>query len=217
MAVPRHKNPAAAGVLTFLKWLSPRHESHGVPVWTPVSDKQERPLIYERIDAALDLLRQYAPERYRRAVRLLTGLLVLGSDAADASFERATGTSRLRERFVLAADTTAASLACTVVHEATHAWLFELGIPYDEPVRHRVEMICTRAALLAARRFPGADAEVKRCQEQLSIEPSAFSDESYIDLRATNLRELGCPEWFVRAVVWIARRRVSKAVAGGSR
>ncbi|HZR69665.1 MAG TPA: hypothetical protein VFB01_11500 [Burkholderiales bacterium] len=165
-------------------------------------------MIYKRIDAALGLLKQHAPERYHRAVRLLKAFLVLGNDSAHASFDRTNETCRLRERFMLAPDTTDASLACTIVHEATHARLFELGIPYDEPVRYRVEMVCIRSALLAARRFPGAQAEVERCREQLSIEPSVFSNEGYIDQRAKDLRDLGCPEWIVRAVVWIARKRV---------
>jgi hypothetical protein len=53
----------------------------------------------------------------------------------------ATAVCRLGEKFILAPDTIAEAVACTVVHEATHGRLFKLGIPYDEPLRYRVEMM----------------------------------------------------------------------------
>lgn len=111
---------------------------------------------------------------------------------------------------MLAPDTTVAAVACTVVHEATHARLFELGIPYDEPIRYRVELVCVKASLLTAQRLPGAHAEVDRCRRQLLIDPGYFSSEKFAERAINDLRADGLPEWLIRILVWIRRTRAAR-------
>jgi hypothetical protein len=117
---------------------------------------------------------------------------------------------------MLAPDTTSAAIACAIVHEATHGRLYKLGIPYSESIRHRVEMVCVKASLLTARRFPGADAEVERCRRQLSIDPKYFSNDKLAERKAAQLRKLGTPEWLVRTVAWIGRKRAAKRIVGAA-
>lgn len=110
---------------------------------------------------------------------------------------------------MLATDTTLPAIAATTVHEATHGWLFSLGIGYDEPVRHRVEQICIRAALRVAQNLPGAEDEVDRCRQQLTMTADAFSDEGYEQLIVQQLRETGAPNWLIRSAIWLKRKRAS--------
>lgn len=199
--------------IRLLAWMSPKHASHDLPVWTPLVRNEERPLIYRRLDEALSLLRASAPGRYERVRQSLKGFLIFGMDSINASYDPPTGVCRLGEKFILAPDTTAAAVACAVVHEATHGRLFKLGIPYDEPIRYRVEMVCIKASLLTAQRLPGAEAQVERCRRQLSIDPGFFSADSFTERAANELRALGLPEWFIRTFVWIRRKRVAKVAA----
>ena len=209
MSYPSAKSWLGAAYFGFLRCISPRHLSHGLPVWTPLSTSAERSLIYERLDAALSLLRAHAPARYGRTVRSLRGFVILGTDSSTASYDPVNGICRLGETFTTSAATTSAAIACTVVHEATHAWLFKRNIGYDEPIRHRVELVCIKAALLAARKLPNAEAEVEECRGQMSLEPEYFSNEKCIKRGMERLRQIGCPEWFIRGVEWIARKRAA--------
>lgn len=191
-------------------WMSPKHESHGLPVWVPVVRNPQRSQIYKQLDDALNLLKANAPGRHERVRNSLNGFLVLGIDAIDASYDPGTGICQFRERFMLAPETTIDSVACCIVHEATHGWLSKLGIPYDEPIRHRVELVCIKASLLAAQRLPCAEAEVERCRRQLSVSPDWLSDDAFFDRAVDELRENGTPEWLTRIGLWIHRKRAAK-------
>jgi hypothetical protein len=209
MSYPSSRSWFGAGYFKLLTWLSPNHVSHGLPVWTPLSTQEQRALTYERLNEALVLLRSHVPQRYARVLRSLKGFLVLGTDSINASYDPANGVCRLGETFMAAPATTAAAIACTVVHEATHAWLFRLGIGYDSPIRHRVELLCIKASLLAAQRFPGAEAEVEHCRGQMSIDAEFFSNEKFVERSTNHLRELGCPEWIIRTLLWIRQKRAA--------
>lgn len=207
MSYPSARSWLGATYFRLLTWISPRRKSHGLPVWAPLSTREERWLISERLNEALNLLSKHAPARHTRVVRSLKGFLILGTQSITASYDPANAVCRLGENFMAAPDTTATAVACAVVHEATHGWLFKLGIPYDEPIRYRVEMVCIKAALLAAQRLPGGEAEVERCRAQMLIDPAFFSNDMFIERGISHLRELGCPKWLIRTVVWIGRRR----------
>jgi hypothetical protein len=199
------------GFLTRLNtWLSPKYALHGLPVWTPVARAEERSLIYKRLDEALNLLKAGAPGRYERVRASLKGILIFGIDSTRASYNSDTGICELRQKFMLAPDTTALAVACVVVHEATHGRLFQLGIPSDESLRYRVEMVCIKASLLTMQRIPGAEVEVDRCRRQLTIDPGYFSNESRTQRAAGELRKFGAPEWLVRHLIWFRRRRAAK-------
>jgi hypothetical protein len=195
----------------LMKWLSPKHASHGVAVWTPLARTEERPLLYKRLDDALNQLNASAPGRYERVRSSLKGILILGIDSTKASYNSDTGVCQLREKFMLAPDTTPAAVACVLVHEATHGRLLQLGIRPDEPLRYRVEMVFIKASLLTMQRLPGAEAEVDRCRRQLTIDPKCFSDESFTQRAASEMRKLGAPEWLVRHLIRVRRKRATKA------
>lgn len=209
MSYPSSRSWLGAGYFRLLTWLSPKHLSHGLPVWTVLSSQVERALTYERLNEALSLLRSHAPARYSRVLRSLKGFLVLGTDSINASYDPENSVCRLGEKFMVDPATTAAAIARTVVHEATHGWLFGLGIGYDLPIRYRVELVCVKASMLAAQKLPGAEAEVEYCRSQMSIDPEYFSNEKFLERSTAHLRELGCPEWIVRTLLWIREKRAA--------
>jgi hypothetical protein len=186
-----------------------QHDLHGVPVWLLLYKESERKLILERLNSSLELLKSHAPARYARVLRSLRGILVMGSGGVRADYDPLERVCRLAESFMLDANTTSAAVASTLVHEATHGWLFERGVGYDEPIRHRVEQICIQASLRTSKRLPNAEDEVERCRRQLELGPREFSNAAILELSAQKLRETGCPDWLVRAALWIKRKRAA--------
>ena len=101
---------------------------------------------------ALDWILRVSPSRYGRAQKHLRWVccrsLPLGkwSGEYDAGLHMCSidfepfGDDHLDRAFV----------SLTIVHEATHAWLLDLGVPYDVESRLRVESICHREERLLA-------------------------------------------------------------------
>lgn len=193
-----------------LKWRG-RTYVHGVPVWAPLANRRDKDRILACLTESLDLLQTCAPQRYARVRRLLKGFLIFGTDDVRGSYLVEERVCRLGDSFVLDSATVASAIAATVVHEATHAWLSDLGVGYEEAIRHRVEHVCIRAALQVARKLPGAQDEVDRCRAQLTLTASDFSNLSFVQRDLRRLRELGCPEWIVRAIRWSWRKRFGAA------
>lgn len=192
-----------------LQLFSPKQVIRGLPVWFTFFEFGPRNSAAIRIAEALDLLRRFAPARHARVQAALSGILVFGTSSGIASYSSANRLCRLYEKYVLDPSTTPTSIAVTLVHEATHGRLFDLGIGYEEPLRNRIERICIRAALGAAKRLPDSQQEIRLCTDQLSLPPETYSNEALYNRRASQLRELGCPEWFIRTVrrFWQSRRR----------
>lgn len=166
---------------------------------------------FGKVAAALELLALYAPARAQR-VRRLGGILISGTKKMyPARYLPRSDLCQLWETFVLASETTPERLATTLVHEATHAWLFRLGFGYEEAIRVRIERVCIRAALRAARCLPNGAAEVESCERQLNIDAEWLTDQNFDARTADYLRQLGCPEWIIRAVFSFRafRRRIT--------
>jgi hypothetical protein len=195
--------------LRLVRYLCVKGDTHGLPVWLLFYKESERKLILERLNSSLELLKSYAPARHSRVLRSLRGILVMGSGGVRADYDPLERTCRLAEGFVLDPRTTSVGIAGTLVHEATHGWLFDRGIGYDEPIRHRVEQICMQASLATLKRLPKAEDEMERCRRQLEMDPSEFSDAALLELGAQKLRDTGCPDWLVRAALWIKRKRAA--------
>jgi hypothetical protein len=115
----------------------------------------------------------------------------------------------LYQEHVLDAQTTPASLACLLIHEAQHARLRRLGFGYDETVRHRIEKLCYRAQRNFARLLPNGDALVAEAETRMEADPEFYSNESHRRRDMKALRELGCPDWIIKAAAWVARRRTA--------
>lgn len=105
-----------------------------------------------RVRAALALLREHDPVRYRRAVRRL--LYIVGNECpTTGQYDPDTRAceidwNRVETRMAEAADEAAdpdeeaVEIARIIVHETTHTYFIDRNIPYTEETQLRVERVC---------------------------------------------------------------------------
>lgn len=175
----------------------------------------------DRVEAALNVIRDYDPIRHRRLVRDLRHIWVWQVPGTVARFRVAEWTCDLDEQFV---ETSAPELiASTIVHEATHARLDRMGFGYEEAIRERVEHLCLRREVAFAKKVPGgiegqwAEASLNALWD---LSDEGFAQRRDEDYRAVFLRN-GTPRWLVNFIImtgsWLNRRRVARKKAPGSR
>lgn len=171
-----------------------------------LSTSEEKVLAFDKLILALDLIDKYAPEKFRTLQMDVRSILVAGVPTALGTYIHKLRMIELYDRYVLDTRTTSESLACTLIHEAQHARLRRLGFGYDETIRSRIERLCFRAQRNLARRFKN-DALVSEAEAWMEADPEFFSNDSRRERQISALRELGCPDWIIKALAWIARRR----------
>ncbi|MBZ9671668.1 hypothetical protein LB543_14830 [Mesorhizobium sp. ESP7-2] len=163
-----------------------------------------------KVAAALKLISDFDPIRYKRMHHDLNRIWVLTIAGWVGRYQQATSTCELDERFVLNQGTTPERIASTIVHEATHARLGRCGIGYQEELRTRVEQVCIRREMAFARKLPsGADIDQRAEMKLNSL--SGLSDaamaERYFEGQRKALLYLGGPAWLNDRVVSFHRWR----------
>ena len=139
----------------------------------------------------------------------IQSVVVAGAPSAHASYIHELRAVELYDEYVLDAQTTPDSIACTLVHEAQHARLYRLGFGYDKAIGVRIEKLCFRAQRNFARLLPDGEKLVAEAEAWMEADPEVFSNEARRGRELQALRDLGCPEWFVKIMAWIARRRAA--------
>ena len=159
----------------------------------------------DRVKDALDLLALHAPVQLKRLRDLVNGITIQPGGPAGSYISAA---RVITIRYSETLDTpvpSAAEIAATLVHEATHAYLDSLGIKGDAINRHRIEYVCSRAEIAFARRLPEAGIIIESAEFMLAQPPAFWSPESRRERYAGYLRELDLPEWCVSAILRIGR------------
>jgi hypothetical protein len=142
---------------------------HGVPVRILNSRPDIRTEhVVERLTSALDLIARYAPRRYRRLRRDISGFLVQRFACRGAFFPDS------RECLVELTFTVNPAhglpeIAASIVHEATHARvarMCRMRAP-DQPARE--ERLCRRAELELGLALPDGDVVVRRARDSLAL------------------------------------------------
>lgn len=207
---PKSARPSI--VFHFLQWLvSKSHYTRRIDGVRVLASEMAN---VERVETALDLIREYDPIRHSRLIRDLEQIWVWAIPGSVGRFRHLGWTCDLDKQFV---ETTAPDLiASVIVHEATHARLFRMGFGYEEAIRERVEQICLRRELAFATKVPngidnhGAEAILQSLPD---LSNEGFVQRRSEDYRAVFLRN-GLPRWLVSFVIvtgnWIHRRRQKK-------
>jgi hypothetical protein len=178
---------------------------------------------------ALKLIETYDPQRYSRLRRDLKRLWVCGGLPTIGCFNYRLDACQFDDRFVRAETTTTELLASVIVHEATHARLWE-RFGYDEALRPRIEAICIRRQLAFAAKLPtGRQAREWAEQMLASSDPATLSNANfwkrYYDWRVEELHRLGVPDWAIRMIPVLHRliwapirfsRRLKRAFIGSA-
>jgi len=164
----------------------------------------------DRVAAALQLIQEFDPIKYRRLVRDLKRIWITTIPGAVGRYVKSTSTCELDERFVLGEYTVTEQIAGVIVHEATHARLDQQGIGYEEKLRDRVEQVCMGRELAFAAKLPDGS-RIRQWVEVRQKEPSDYSDialhASQIQSARAALLHLDAPSWFADTIVFLARWR----------
>ena len=167
----------------------------------------------DRIDAALCLIRLHDPRRFRRLVSDVQGIFAFGHETTRAaSFVPSLRWCVITIPDACGDDVTPEALATTLVHEATHARLIGRGLSYARALRKRTEVLCAKQELAFARRLPDAQELVARIEARVA-QWSTTSEEYWSDAfhgkRERYLRDNRVPDFLVRALLWLTRRRAA--------
>jgi hypothetical protein len=176
-------------------------------LWIGAYIHETAALALARVEEALCLIRDHDRLKYDRLRRDVERILVLPLAGAIASFNSALHLCHLNERYLLAETTTAEDIASTIIHEATHARLFCVGIGYEGNIRARVEAVCVRRQIAFTARLPNgeqarhsAECLLQKCQPAYYVD-SAMFDRAF-DSSITGLQELGAPGRLIRLLIW---------------
>ncbi len=172
-------------------------------------DEDDRAIVYPTIQAALHLIQQHDTRRFRQVQRYIRAIILSEHPMNLAQWWDDIRMCELARPYVVAASTTPTHLAATIIHETTHARLFRLGIDYQQSIRARVEAVCYKAEIDFARGLPDGAGIVQHAERALARDPTYWSTSTFRERDFEALRRLGCPDWLVRAVQWLSRRRAA--------
>lgn len=192
---------------------SDRRELEGIPVrvfcidWWEVSESLD---YLHRVGESLGLLATAAPRWLQRARESLEGILV--SDVVLGARGRFVIDNRLcvlHPRYVFGGNTNSEDLACTIVHEAAHAWIHRRGISHS---RHllRIERICHEVSFATAKKL-GMRGEAFRAESRyLADVPGIHSERAQLEFWLEAVEASRAPGWSKTVRFGWTRRRARK-------
>ena len=178
--------------------LSVKRSINGIRVGLFSPRKEDEEVGFSKIGRALDLIAECDPVRSRRVRRYVGRVLVFGTEPwRIAGWFDESALCLITEPYFNSTDTSTADLACTLVHEMTHARLCAVGIPYTEPYRSRVESACFREEIRFANRLPDGQRQIETAHRHLSRDASWWTDAEMTKRRFSHLRDEGVPRWLL--------------------
>jgi hypothetical protein len=178
----------------------PRRVIFGIEVvlFSPVKDPEER---LTRISEALELIRMHSPRRFARVKRDLKriALVARGGEIYDPGFRTYTV-----DLSVLARRSTEEA-ALAIVHEATHARLWNCNILTTPRNEARIEALCVSEEIDFASRLPHGAVLIEHARAKL--EKPWWGDSTRAERMEDQLASLRVPKWMVaiRRLAWTRR------------
>jgi hypothetical protein len=211
-----HPKPSLAD--RFGLWISTGHKVDGL--WVGSTESKPQPAL-RRVEDALRLIKEHDSLHYGRVIQNLDRICIHLIPGALAHYQLSLNACVLDKRFVLSETTTLERIASAIVHEATHARLDKWGIDYVETARFRIEAICLRRELNFLTKLPNSEPfqqEIASTVEWYGSNSDYFSDVNSQERDDQGMvetaRHVGIPEWFIRFILYVARRgRRSRAAA----
>jgi hypothetical protein len=124
--------------------------------------------VLDRIERCLGLIRQYVPHHFRHLQRDFSYIVSKRFACRGAYFhnERA---CLIELTFCVNPSFSDAEVAATILHEAMHARLDNLGFPLEMEDRARQERFCRRAELEFGALVPGGEKVIDRARETIEL------------------------------------------------
>ena len=192
--------------------LNPSRNVGGLPVSVLVfTSDEERDRVFGTVEAAMRLIAEHAPTRYRQVVRDVRRVFVCGEPSTRGAYDESAGTCELFITWLLSPDATPVEVAGTIVHEAQHARLGRLGFGYAPETRHRIERLCYRATRAFARRVPDGTELQKHAEAGMAMEPEVYAVSARFNRQAAAAETLKVPRWVRALLAAVLRRRARRA------
>jgi len=171
--------------------------------------RKETAAILDKVEAALALVLRHDRRAMQVLQRQTNGIFVFGTHGGTyAEWDRDAKMVMLHPEYVSAPVTSTLHLASVLVHEATHAWLENLGFHYALERRRRIEAICFKRQLRFAKHAGGGSELISEIERQLAREPEYLSNEAFRERALNEIERLGMPRRFVIAAErWVNRWR----------
>jgi hypothetical protein len=196
------RKPDAADRLAL--WFSKGRYFDGLWVGTTVYEPEPS---LRRVEDALRLIKHHDSLHYSRVVQNLERVWVNLVPSYRACYDGSLRACILDERFVLLETTTLEEIACSIVHEATHAKLERWGISYDENERFRIEAVCLRRELSFIAKLPNSEPlreQTARTLQWCAGDHDYFSNVSFQQRNDEGIveifRHLGTPDRVIRFI-----------------
>ncbi|WP_097140765.1 hypothetical protein [Rhizobium subbaraonis] len=166
--------------------------------WIGVFSDEDQDEVLTRVQAAFALIKTHDANRYKTVIASFDRVWISYLFGAVGRYLPELRRCQLDPVFVLSSPIE--FIASTIIHETTHARLFEFGLPYTYENRHRIEKICIRQEMLFARRIPEAEELRKRISEKLLLDPEFWSKETSAERfrQAFVESDGGLPKWLRR-------------------
>jgi hypothetical protein len=166
------------------------HEVRGIPVvlhnTRPDIDTDD---VLSRLDRALALIERYVPHHFRHLKRDFAYIVVQRFACRGAYFhERRACLVELT--FTVNPDFSDAEVAATILHEAMHARLHELGFPLEMADRARQERFCRRAEIEFGQSVPNGERVVERARWTVDLSDEEVAPVIDPDLAAQRIAEV---------------------------
>jgi hypothetical protein len=141
-----------------------RHDVRGIPVvidnTRPDIDTAE---VVARLERTLELIERFVPHHFRHLKRDFAYIVVQRFACRGAYFHEQRA-CLVELTFTVNPDFSDAEVAATILHEAMHARLHQLGFPLEMEDRARQERFCRRAEIEFGLLVPYGDRVVQRAQ-----------------------------------------------------
>ena len=141
-----------------------RHDVRGIPV---VIDNTRPDIntteVVARLERTLELIERFVPHHFRHLKRDFAYIVVQRFACRGAYFHEQRA-CLVELTFTVNSDFSDAEVAATILHEAMHARLHQLGFPLEMEDRARQERFCRRAEIEFGLLVPYGDRVVQRAQ-----------------------------------------------------
>jgi hypothetical protein len=166
------------------------HEVRGMPVVvhnTRADINTED--VLARLERTLALIDQHVPHHFRHLKRDFAYIVVQRFACRGAYFHEQRA-CLVELTFTVNPDFSDAEVAATILHEAMHARLHELGFPLEMEDRARQERFCRRAEIEFGQLVPGGERVVERARWTAELSDDEVAPLIDPDLAAQRIAEV---------------------------
>jgi hypothetical protein len=191
-----------------LVWTASSREVAGLPVTVTSRDGPILDSVFSKVASGLEILQNHHPRGYRRVRRHVRRVIVSFVPHARATWWGPPGVCMLSIEYFSQESATPIDMALSLLHEAMHGHLENLGFRYTPDRRLRLEAICTRAEIELAERLRDRGTRVAGLRRHLDHLGSLYSSANLQAGKIVALRELQVPAWLIRTLQWFNRSAI---------